>query len=428
MTPRRVGRSARRIRSPDAEPCIGRAETGIKWQCPGDQRATVRSAPGAGIETACFAPERGYILCGEMRDQALYEPVIVKDRAATAERWGGWIISLSLHVALFALLLNLNVRRPSDPPAGGEPPPVRIVFNDPEPPPTPLPPPDQSLRSLSESVRRTSSGAAESEEPESRRRADAESRKRGESPDAPPEGNPDSEDPSADANADTIQMMPEPEAVPAETDPIERNFTDPLPELTDPSADPVRNVELRRREEELLRDLQQRSRRGELTPRGSDGERREEIAMRLKEIEIDQNAKRWLTTTEGQTEGVIRSLDTMGVPQSLAEEVLGTYGIRIYMDVMDGRGSTLKFLNEARTSEGTYLNDVGRGMYQIFSIPQSAVARMMRMELRELARRGMDPARTRVLEVEYGIIRVPDGYDLGITKFNAVPNVIEEPR
>lgn len=340
-----------------------------------------------------------------MTDLTIAEPRIVKDRGAAAERWGGWLISVCLHIAFFALLLNFNapVR---DYRGIDETPAVRIVLAAPEPETPEDTPPDPDPAHRMENVRSTTA-----ENP-----ASASRMRHGVSPEIPPEGDPRAEESATDSIQVISELTGESEEVPAPA------------ELSPQTDDRMRRSEHLRHEEDLVRELRERSRRGELTPRGTDTERREEIDMRLKEIEIDQSAKRWLTTTEGQAEGVIRSLDTMGVPQTLAEEVLGRYGIRIYVDVMDGKGSTMKFLNEARTSQGTYLNEVGRGMFQIFSIPQSAVGRMMRMEVREMERRGMDPARTRVLEVEYGIIRVPGGYDLGITQFKAVPDVIEKPR
>jgi hypothetical protein len=39
--------------------------------------------------------------------------------------------------------------------------------------------------------------------------------------------------------------------------------------------------------------------------------------------------------------------------------------------------------------------------------------------LEEIKRRGMDPRKTRVIEVHFGIVKKGDDYDLGILEFKA---------
>ncbi len=151
-----------------------------------------------------------------------------------------------------------------------------------------------------------------------------------------------------------------------------------------------------------------------------------EIAQRLQAASVSQKAKKWLASTDGAKEGVVRSLEISDVGGEVADRVLDRYGIKIMVEYMDGKPKGYSFLNQAQTAGGTYFNRSGQGVFQVFSYSQAAVAKMMQLEVAELQRRGMDPARTRVIEVHYGIVQTTAGYDLGIKKMDAIPNAVEE--
>lgn len=147
------------------------------------------------------------------------------------------------------------------------------------------------------------------------------------------------------------------------------------------------------------------------------------VAERIKAAEVQLQGKKWLTETKGVKEGVIRSINTDDVPQPVAQQVLARYGIRIGMaDLRPGAGSGgYGFLNQARTQEGTFMNRVGGGKAEVFSYGPAAIARMMQLEEDGLRKRGFDPARTRVIEIEYGIVNTTNGYDLGVKKLETAP-------
>jgi len=205
--------------------------------------------------------------------------------------------------------------------------------------------------------------------------------------------------------------------------PEEENPDEPVKPMELTSSPPLSTLE----EEKFLEEIQSRKEalknyNREVASKGSD-----EVADRLQAASLAQKGKKWLTNTDGLREGIIRSLDTSDVPPNIAEKVLERYGIKIMMKMMDGNSGGYNFLNQAKTNGGSYFNRVGKGMYQVFSFGQPAVARMMQLEVEELKRRGYDPAKTRVTEVEFGVIQTTGGYDLGVTKIEMLPVEVSAP-
>ncbi|GEM_PF-3735468 len=308
------------------------------------------------------------------------------------DRHAGWIVALGFHAALFVLLLNYSIpKRPVE----AEPPPIRVVLAEAE-EPTPAPSP-----ALEETVALSpplQAAATEAEE-------------------ALPEGleaethePPSTEEPAAEASA-AIQIVEAPS--PPETEPLEPQDDSEAAASAEESA--------KRREETLARELAEAeaTRRAEVETLAEQGSRA--IADRLQAAEINLQAKKWLSTTDGLEEGVLRNLDVTDVSPEVADRVLARYGIKVVYMYLDGQASPFSFLNQAATAAGTYYNRAGRGLYQAFTIPQRAIARMVELEAQELRRRQADPARTRILEVLYGIIDTPRGPDLGIKRLEAQP-------
>lgn len=145
-----------------------------------------------------------------------------------------------------------------------------------------------------------------------------------------------------------------------------------------------------------------------------------QIEERLRIASAMLEARKWMSSTDGLREGVIRELDTSGVAPDIVDHVLSRYGIQILVKYLDGTESTNGFLNRAKTMGGTYYNKSGTGHFQVFSFSQVAVAKMVRLEREAIVRRGLDPTRTRVQEVRYGIISTGGGFDLGVTHFRSV--------
>jgi hypothetical protein len=145
------------------------------------------------------------------------------------------------------------------------------------------------------------------------------------------------------------------------------------------------------------------------------------VADRIKDAQVKLKAKKWLTTTRGLEEGVIRSITATGAPKSAADEVFARYGIRVGMKYLDGSEGGYGFLNQASTDAGVYVNRPGRGPQLVFSYGSTAVAKMLQLEREALRARGQDPARARVIEVEFGIVKSRAGYDLGVRDISFAP-------
>ena len=79
------------------------------------------------------------------------------------------------------------------------------------------------------------------------------------------------------------------------------------------------------------------------------------------------------------------------------------------------------FLNRAVTDEGVFINRHGKGTFRVFSFGAAALGRMVQLEEDALRAKGFDPVRSRVVRVDFGIVRTGKGYDLGVKKIEAEP-------
>lgn len=291
-----------------------------------------------------------------------------------AERNCGLVVSFTFHFALFFLLYN----------ASG---PVTI------PPP---PKPELIHIALFEEESEPPAALAASEfEPESQI----------EEPDQTP----------AEEEADPL--------TPAPTDPlgepIEQEALEPEPESEPQESEPEPEEQAEQDSFKQFLEQQRKSIQAENKERMENGS--DAIADRLQMASIKLQSQRWLETSRGVDEGMIRKLDTKDVPPEIADRVLARYGIRITYRYINGAPSKYDFLNQASTSEGTFYNRGGKGYYQVFSFGPVAVSKMMRLVTEEMKRQGRPPSRTRVIEVVYGIIETPGRYDLGIKHIELAP-------
>lgn len=121
-------------------------------------------------------------------------------------------------------------------------------------------------------------------------------------------------------------------------------------------------------------------------------------------------------SSEGADEGTVRTLDVKNIPETVLESVLKRYGIRITQRYVEG-GSSIPFLNQARINDKTYDQRFGSGFYEVFELSPEALKYMTVLEEREMRRRGLDPASTRVIKVVFGIVGSGSGYELSIIEF-----------
>lgn len=121
--------------------------------------------------------------------------------------------------------------------------------------------------------------------------------------------------------------------------------------------------------------------------------------------------------------GTVRELSLDGFPEPIVQEIMARYDLRVVEKAVGG-GTNQNFLSSASTAAGgRFLADRGGvpGIYQVFVLSPKAVAAMSRLEEEEIRRRGMDPMRTRVARVKFGIVGHPPETDLGVLIFEAEP-------
>lgn len=315
------------------------------------------------------------------------------------ERHAGTIVSLAVHIALFVILSNTTVQRSIN--ASPRPEPIRIEFDRPTPE---EPEVEQEIEAPPEppAYDRAASTRAELQSEEVSEPA---------TPSAVEVASLEPADPVLEFEP-AAATFAEKDSQAATDSPASEDGTVVAPPETALSAEMRKYLDEQREKVKRLNEKVARQGSGD-------------VARRLSLARIKIEGQKWLDTTEGATEGVMRSMTTLGVPPSAADDVCARYGIRIILAQVDASDVTGGFLNRAETASGTYYNRVGKGQYQVFSFSERALARMVRIEREELEKRGHDPRNTRVLEVEYGIVRTPGGYDLGIKKFRVAPIQLE---
>ena len=119
---------------------------------------------------------------------------------------------------------------------------------------------------------------------------------------------------------------------------------------------------------------------------------------------------------EGAASGAVRTLDFKGFPQAIVDEIMARYDIRIEQKFV-GANKNPSFLSYAETQGGVYLNSQGPGYFEVFVLSREAMSKMSQLEMEELRKRNLDPERTTVVRVVFGIIQTKEGHDLGIVDF-----------
>ncbi len=282
------------------------------------------------------------------------------------ERWGGPFVALLTHVALAAILGNMLVHR-----AEVRPPerPLRVQFLSPEPEPPPPPPPNPPPRPAG-----SEAPAAALIQPVAATSPDGS--------DEPDDNNPSTAKESASSPASVS--------------------TDAPPDLKGRIKKEVANLA---RDQDLLRQRQM------------------EMDLQVAVLAMKAKSRKFPINSDGGRFGAIRTLDVSGVPEAALQEVFKRYKIRIEHGVAAPATSEYgipSFLNAAVTKDGTYRNAPAGGVQDIFVLSAKAVGVMALLETHAIQDRGMDPIRTRVREIQFGIVKNKDNeWDLGVTKLVA---------
>lgn len=307
------------------------------------------------------------------------------------DRFGGWAVSIAFHIALFTILYIQEAPSAILRLAEATPRPIRIELGAPPPP-----------QALSEPAAGDESEASETAPPAQRELRQESGREPATAPEIGQEPPPLTFVPAVATRAPEFTDATDPEPIDAKRSQETETMALVLDEIA--------KKRLQKQRSELNETNQQNAQRGS-----------EQVEERLRLARVDLKAKQWLDSSDGAQEGVIRTLTTVDVPPEVAERVFARYGIEILYKYLDGDGNAQGFLNRAKTSGGTYYNRVARGHYQVFSFSQAAVARMVQLETQEILDRGLTPGRTRVLEVEYGVVSTARGYDLGVKHMSVAP-------
>lgn len=118
----------------------------------------------------------------------------------------------------------------------------------------------------------------------------------------------------------------------------------------------------------------------------------------------------------GSDEGTVREFDIGNVPEKVSDSVLQKYRIRITKKFISGEND-VSFLNRVQIQGKTFFSGKASGYYEVFEIPMEAVKKMTFLENMEFYKRKLDPSKTRVKKIVFGIVQNNGEYDLGITTF-----------
>lgn len=119
------------------------------------------------------------------------------------------------------------------------------------------------------------------------------------------------------------------------------------------------------------------------------------------------------------SKGTVRDLELGGQPREVVDEVMQRYRLRVSERYVPAR-SVQTYLSSAADGRGHFTASPFReaGIYQVFELSRESVAAMSRLEEAELHARRLDPEKTRVTLVKFGIVRNKLGqHDLGVLDF-----------
>jgi hypothetical protein len=217
--------------------------------------------------------------------------------------------------------------------------------------------------------------------------------------------------------APTLPLVVPPAAMATARKETPQQAEEPKQELQKPPSASAPTFSVQRISEEMLRSLAEEKK--ELATQEKQIERqKDDLRKRVEELAARDGGRQFMANTDGAAQGALRRLVLSDYPQNVVDRVLKRYDIKITTRYISA-GKASAYLNMAETRQGTYYNQSGEGLYDVFELSRKAVAKMVSLEIAEMKRRGFDPNRTRTIEVHFGIVRNGDDYDLGIIKFKA---------
>jgi len=124
-------------------------------------------------------------------------------------------------------------------------------------------------------------------------------------------------------------------------------------------------------------------------------------------------------SSAGSDHGVIREIDISRYPREMQLRFMARYDIKIEKKMVKAT-STRSYINAVVTDRGSYVNTGGPGYCEVMVLSKKTLARIAELEEQELRKRKMDPLRSRVLEVVFGLREDENGQvELVVTRFRA---------
>lgn len=155
-----------------------------------------------------------------------------------------------------------------------------------------------------------------------------------------------------------------------------------------------------------------------------------EVGGRISVARADLLAHKTFDTPEnlfgsrGASAAAVRELDIGGVPGEKTKDVLDRYGIKV-MAANSLIGGAMPYQSK-EPGQGQFVTRFSSGSIGIFRFTSVAAGRMMELETQYLRDHGLDPAKTRIVVVVFGVVLSRDGYDLGVVSMRTEPLVVPQ--
>lgn len=125
-------------------------------------------------------------------------------------------------------------------------------------------------------------------------------------------------------------------------------------------------------------------------------------------------------------EGAIRELDLGGYPQSIVDDIMDRYKLKVVTRKMKAGQGGQNFLSSASKGKSERffggLRTMEEGIYEVFQLSRDSVAHMSRLEEQALRAKGLEPLKARVIHITFGIVKSESGeYELGVKSLEAEP-------
>lgn len=120
----------------------------------------------------------------------------------------------------------------------------------------------------------------------------------------------------------------------------------------------------------------------------------------------------------GGPEGAVRELNLEGFPDNVVEDIMRRYKLQVVLREYRQGGRGASFLSSASRGPGERFFgglSVPPGVYEVFQLNQETVGLMSQLEEKAIRERGLEPLKSRVIHIVFGIVNSPaGGYELGV--------------